>query len=96
MRLTLIIFLVTLSLIESASAWGSVGWDEVKAEISKTDPKIVRVIEGNFIVKRIGVGVRLGPQFGERQGERIAPYEFAAVERKTGRKMYLRIVESED
>lgn len=91
-RLTLLIVLCT----QSALAGGSISWDDVKSRIVKSDPELVKMIEHSFIVNRSGGGVRLGPSFGERQGERIAPYEFGAEDRRSKEKCILVIEESED
>ena len=94
---TIIAMAIALTLcVQCALAGGSIGWDEVKSRISKSDPELVKVIETAFVVEKSGGAVRLGPQFGERQGERIAPYEFGAEERKTKAKRVLVIEESED
>lgn len=81
---------------QAAFAGGSIGWEEVKTRIAKSDPELVKVIERSFAVNPIGGAARLGPSFGERQGERIAPYQFSAVNRKTQAKCNLVIEESED
>ena len=88
--------IATLLCIQCALAGGSISWDDVKSRISKSDPELVKIIETSFAVERVGVGVRLGPHFGERQGERIAPYEFGADDRKNKVKCVLVIEESED
>jgi hypothetical protein len=88
--------IATILSIQCVIAGGSIGWDDVKSRISKSDPELVKVIEKAFTVARIGVGVRLGVQFGERQGERIAPYEFEVENKKTKDKCLLVIEESED
>ena len=93
--------IITLSIasilcIQSAFAGGSISWEDVKARISKTDPELVTVIEKTFIVERSGGAVRLGPQFGEQHGERIAPYEFRAKNKITKEKHVLVIQESTD
>ena len=77
-------------------AGGSISWEDVKSRIAKSDPELVKVIENSFIVNRSGGGVRLGPHFGERQGERILPYEFGAEDKKTKIRCVLVIEESED
>jgi hypothetical protein len=90
-----LIILTTLC-VQSAIAGGSIGWEDVKTRIAKSDPELVKVIENTFTVNRSGGGVRLGPHFGERQGERISPYEFGAVEIKTKEQCVVVIEESED
>jgi len=82
--------------IPCAFAGGSISWEDVKARISKTDPELVTVIEKTFAVERTGGAVRLGPQFGEQHGERIAPYEFRVKNRTTKAKHVLVIQESTD
>lgn len=93
--ITKLVILVILS-IQCAFAGGSNSWEDVKARIAKSDPELVKAIERSFIVNRSGGGVRLGSQFGERQGGRIASYEFGAEDRKTKAKCILVIEESDD
>lgn len=93
--------IITLSIasilcIQCAFAGGSISWEGVKTRISKTDPELVAVIEKAFIVERTGGAVRLGPQFDEQHGERIAPYEFRAKNKSTKEKHVLVIQESTD
>ena len=88
--------LLMILFFQCALAGGSISWDEVKLRIAKSDPELVKMIERSFIVNRTGGGVRLGPFFGERQGERIAPYQFEAEDIKTKVKCILVIEESED
>ena len=83
-------------LIQGAFAWGSIDWVEVKSRITKTDPPLVGMIGKSFVVSPVGSGVRLGPHFGDRQGERIAPYRFHAENRKTRMEVILVIEESDD
>jgi hypothetical protein len=90
-----LIILMTLC-VQSAIAGGSISWENVKSRIAKSDPELVKIIENSFNVNRSGGAVRLGPHFGERHGERIAPYEFGAADKKTGGKCVLVIEESED
>jgi hypothetical protein len=90
-----LIILMTLC-VQSAIAGGSISWEDVKSRISKSDPVLVKVIENSFIVDRSGGAVRLGPQFGERHGERISPYEFGAEDKKAKIRCVLVIEESED
>jgi len=79
-----------------ARAGGSIGWDDVRARIAKTDPALIKIIDTTFDVNRSGGGVRLGSQFGERVGARIPPYDFDAVRKATGEKYHLKIMESDD
>jgi hypothetical protein len=90
-----LLILMTLC-IQSAMGGGSISWEDVKSRIATTDPELVKIIENSFSVNRSGGGVRLGPSFGERHGERISPYEFGAKDKKTGGKCVLVIEESED
>lgn len=90
------LLLLTIACAQSAVAGGSISWDDVRARIAKSDPEIVKVIENTFVVNQSGGGVRLGPHFGERQGERISPYEFGVEEKKTKIRYVLVIRESED
>ena len=94
-RLVLSIFLsafcflsIELFLPRTALAKGSILWQEVKAEIAKTDPALVGIIENHFIVDRTGLAMRFGAHQGELGGMRIQPYEFEAI-RKTDKKRYL-------
>ena len=82
--------------IHSALAGGSISWVDVKPKIAKTDAELVKIIERDFDVDVSGGGVRLGPQFGERQGERISPFRFGALNRKTKERCELVIEESDD
>lgn len=77
-------------------AGGSIGWVDVKAKIERTDPELVKIIERDFNVDSSGGGVRLGPQFGDRQGERIPPFRFGAMNRKSKERCVLVIEESDD
>jgi hypothetical protein len=95
MKTIIKLLILTLLGIHCAIAGGSISWEDVKSRIAKTDPELVKVIENYFIVNRSGGGVRLGPNFGERHGERIAPYEFGAEEKKTKEQCVLVIEESE-
>ena len=96
MKIIIKLIILTIICSQSAIAGGSISWDDVKARIAKSDPEIVKVIENTFVVNQSGGGVRLGPHFGERQGERISPYEFGAKEKKTKMLYVLVIRESED
>jgi hypothetical protein len=96
MKASLRILLLWAVLIQFTFAWGSIDWVEVKSRVVKTDPKLVEIIDRSFIVNPGGSGVRLGPHFGERQGERIAPYTFYAENRKTKEEVVLVIEESDD
>lgn len=96
MKTSITLILSTLLFVQVALAGGSISWEDVKPRLAKRDPELVRIIERSFVVNKVGVGVRLGPQFGARQGERIAPYEFGAENRKTKAKCVLVIEESED
>ncbi len=88
--------ITTVLCVQCALAGGSISWDDVKSRIAKSDPELVKIIEKSFAMDRVGVGLRLGQHFGERQGERIAPYEFGAVDKKNKVKCLLVIEESED
>lgn len=88
--------IVFLLLSIQAFAGGSIGWEHVKAQIARSDPELVKVIELNFAVNASGGGVRLGPHFGDRHGERVSPFEFGAVIRKTGEKVVLIMEENDD
>ena len=72
----------------AALAKGSIAWQEVKADISKTDPALVEIIETHFVVDRTGLAMLFGSHQGELGGMRIQPYEFEAI-RKTDKKRYL-------
>jgi hypothetical protein len=90
------LLLIAALIVPSAFAGGSIGWADVKTAISKSDPELVKRIEQHFKVNESGGGVRLGPHFGERQGERIAPYHFGAEDKKTHQRCVLVIQESDD
>jgi hypothetical protein len=96
MKTIIKIIILTTLCVQSAMAGGSISWEDVKSKIAKSDPEIVKVIENTFTVNQSGGGRRLGPHFGDRQGERISPFEFGAVEKKTKDKCRLVIEESED
>lgn len=83
-------------MVQVALAGGSIAWDDAKAKIGKTDPELIKIIEASVIVSPSGGGVRLGPHFGDRQGERIAPFRFEVVNRKTKEQCVLVIEESDD
>jgi len=95
MKHALIVFgLICLS--PMAQAGGSIGWDDVRGRIAKTDPDLIKIIDAAFDVNKSGGGVRLGHQFGDRVGERIPPYDFDAVRKTTGEKYNLIIDQSDD
>ncbi len=96
MKTIIKLIILTTLCVQSAMAGGSISWEDVKTRIAKSDPGLVKIIENAFIVDRSGGGVRLGRDFGERQGERIAPYEFGAEEKRTKIRCVLVIEESED
>lgn len=96
MKKIITLTIATVLCLQYALAGGSISWEDVKSRILKRDPELVKVIEKSFAVDRSGGAVRLGPQFGERQGERIAPYEFGAEDRRTNGKCVLVIQESDD
>ena len=82
--------------LPSAFAGGTTSWKVVRAEMAKKDPELVKVIEHNFLLAEFGSGRRLGPQFRDRHGDIIPPYQFRAENRKTKAKLLLVIEESED
>ena len=90
------LFLASVGFCSIAHAGGSIGWDDVKARISKSDSEIIKVIETNFTVNKSGGALRLGHQFGERVGERIPPYDFDTICKATGEKYRLVIDQSDD
>jgi hypothetical protein len=95
MKHALIVFgLICLS--PMARAGGSIGWDDVRVRISKTDPELIKIIDTTFDVNKSGGGVRLGNQFGKRVGERIPPYDFDAIRKSTGERYHLKINQSDD
>lgn len=96
MKTIIKLIILTTLCVQSVMAGGSISWEDVKSKIAKSDPELVKVIENSFTVNQSGGGVRLGPHFGERQGERISPFEFGAVEIKTKGKCILVIEESDD
>lgn len=86
-----------LGLFASAlQAGGSIGWNEVRLRIAKTDPQLIAAIENNFVVSESGGGVRLGKAFGDRAGERIQPYDFDVIRKGTHDHYHLQIEESAD
>ena len=83
-------------MVQVALGGGSLPWDAVKAQIVKTDPELIKIIEATFIVSPLGGGVRMGPHFGDRHGDIISPFRFEAVNRKSKEKIVLVIEESDD
>ena len=74
-----------ISLTMPSLAGGSIGWDQVRAEIAKDDPFMADYIVRNFEVRRVGGGVRVGRDKdgnslvpGLEVGTRIAPFDFPA------------------
>ncbi len=93
------IIYVIMSIVAScgiASAGGSIAWSDAKTKIAKTDTELVKILERDFDVDASGGGVRLGPRFEDRQGERISPFSFGAMNRKTKERCDLVIEESDD
>jgi hypothetical protein len=94
--LPILSFTVFVAVAHSAYASGSIGWEDVKKLVNKSDVEIIKIIEKNFIVDAVGSGVRLGNRFGDRVGERISPYRFEATQRNTADRYFLEIAESSD
>lgn len=91
--LTLFMALTPAALLH---AGGSISWDEVKRKISETDAKFVEMIEKHIEIDPDGTGVRLGPHFGEREGERVAPFYFTATGKADGARYMITIDLSPD
>ena len=77
--------MLCLLLTVHAFACGSISWKEVLTKITKDDPDFAELVQKQFDVADIGVGVRVGhdkdgkslaPPF--EVGERIPPYDFDA------------------
>lgn len=82
-----VICILTLGIlgVSSCFAGGSIGWDEVKAKISKDDPFLINLIERQYDVSRVGGALRVGRDAagnstveGLEIGTRLPPYDFNA------------------
>jgi hypothetical protein len=98
MRTIFLIFTAIWLTAPVAHGEGTVAWDHVKAEIGKTDPALIEMIEKNFVIDSAGWGVRFGSHgvHPELAGIRTAPYYFEATHRATQERYGLRFAESED
>ena len=81
------LILLTLATLSSATcqAGGSIGWMEVLVKITNDDPDLAALVQRQYDIADIGLGVRVGhdkdgnslaPPF--EVGERIPPYDFDA------------------
>jgi len=81
----LALFTIYLALTTMCLAGGSIGWDQVRAEIAKDDPFLANYIAKNFEMRYSGGAVRVGHDKdgnslvpGMGVGARMPPYEFPA------------------
>ncbi|MCP5535348.1 MAG: hypothetical protein H7A51_03835 [Akkermansiaceae bacterium] len=89
--LALVSTLFCLASTQPCWAGGSVSFaDDVKPLLDQ-QPALKKLILDTFEVSNIGVGVRLGRHFTELGGARIAPYEFEATSKVSGKKFLLTI-----
>ena len=74
-----ILLFLAIALLPSLSlAGGSVTWKEVQTMLAKK-PELRKLIESTFAVEKEGDAIRLGRQFENLGGLRIAPYRFKAT-----------------
>ncbi len=67
-----------LTLPSLALAAGSATWSFHATPILKARPELLTLIETSLDVSPHGEGVRLGKDFGEKQGQRVPPLKFPA------------------
>ena len=73
------LFFLAIAFFPSLSfAGGSVTWKEVQAVLAKK-PNLKELIESTFEIEKDGEAIRLGRQFENLGGLRIAPYRFKAT-----------------
>tara|TARA_R110002096_G_scaffold100173_5_gene221979 strand:- start:11758 stop:12711 length:954 start_codon:yes stop_codon:yes gene_type:complete len=72
-----------LMLPQITSAGGSVSWDDVVPLLSQ-NRKLQSFVEMTFDVVPAGTATRLGKQFENLDGQRVAPYVFSAKPRGSG------------
>ena len=78
MKTLLITLAVVLSTVFSAQAGGSVDWTQDALSLLKKNPKLALIIDKTLEVAQNGTAIRLGKNFGDEQGRRVSPYQFAA------------------
>ena len=74
----ILLFLAIIVLPSFSFAGGSVTWKEVQEVLAKK-PKLKKLIEATFEIEKDGDAIRLGRQFENLGGLRIAPYRFKAT-----------------
>ena len=74
----ILLFLAIIVLPSLSFAGGSVTWKEVQEVLAKK-PKLKKLIEATFEIEKDGDAIRLGRQFENLGGLRIAPYRFKAT-----------------
>jgi len=85
------------AIFSNAFAGGSISWLEVVERIGHTDSNLIKIIQTQFSVDRVGGAVRIGNRADqEHAGERIPPYEFNALQKDTDKKVILTIDQSPD
>ena len=84
----LVLLAAYFALTAACLAGGSVGWDQVSAEVAKGDPFLADYIAKNFDVNHVGGAMRIGHDKDGNSlvpemevGDRIPPYEFYAKPR---------------
>lgn len=76
--------ILSLALVVSPFCFGggSIGWEEVSARVTRSDPTLIKVINDAFDVSPVGGAVRLGPRSVDvmegraEVGTRVPPYDF--------------------
>lgn len=85
MKAHLLCWLTCLCVVSHALAGGTIDWNFHALPILKKHPDLLAMIENALDVNPKGVGIRVGKDFGEEQGKRMAPFEFPArVKGSTG------------
>ena len=74
----ILLFLAIIVLPSFSFAGGSVTWKEVQEVLAKK-PKLKELIEATFEIEKDGDAIRLGRQFENLGGLRMAPYRFKAT-----------------
>ena len=59
-------------------AGGSVSFEERAVPLLRTQPTLLQFVQQSLDIAPVGVGVRLGKDFGDLVGKRITPFSFEA------------------
>jgi hypothetical protein len=59
-------------------AGGSVSFEDQAVPLLKTQPSLLQFVQQSLDVAPVGVGIRLGKDFGDLAGKRITPFSFEA------------------